>query len=251
MKVISVLIAAFRAEQWLDESIRSIKEQILPEGWQLQILIGVDACQSTLEKAKSLTGDHCQVILMAENYGTYVTFNTLMNYADGEFICRFDADDVMLDGYLMRHIECVERGADMAMSWSIYTDSELCPTSHVMAHTHYHPEGGLNRRGSEGQFVIKRFIWDRLGAFQPWVCAADTDFRERIISSSGEIQVIEEFLYYRRTHPNSLTAAPKTNFQSSLRKQIDEKAARLASAYKNQKSPIKIPAITGAVNAIY
>ncbi|MBL4672698.1 MAG: glycosyltransferase [Arenicella sp.] len=251
MRTISVLVAAFKAERWLEDSIFSIKNQQLPDGWQLQLLIGVDACQSTLGKAKSFADDRCRVISMAENCGTYVTFNTLMNYADGQLICRFDADDVMFSGYLQNHIRCIELGADMAMSWSIYTDSDLRPTSHVMAHSHYHPKEGLNRRSSEGQFVIKKSVWDRLGGFQPWVCAADTDFRERVMSSEGEIQVLEEFLYYRRTHPDSLTAATKTNFQSTLRKQIDARAACLASAYRERRRSVKILAVTGAVNAIY
>lgn len=251
MKFISVLIAAFKAERWLEDSLRSINTQNLPKGWKVEILIGVDACDATLQKAKGFTDKHCRVIDMAENCGTYVTFNTLMNYAHGQFICRFDADDVMLPGYLQKHIACLEQGTDMAMSWSIYTDPELKPTSHVMAHTHYHPKDGLNRRGSEGQFVIKRPVWETLGGFQPWVCAADTDFKERVISSNRRIHVIEDFLYYRRTHPDSLTAHPKTNFQSKLRERIDAKAARLAAEYKTSKSAIKIPAITGEVNVIY
>ncbi len=251
MNTISVLVAAFNAEQWLEESIISIKTQQLPKGWQLQVLIGVDACSNTLAKAKEMVGSGCRVVSMAKNCGTYVTFNTLMKYADGRLICRFDADDVMKPGYLDRHIQCIELGADMAMSWSIYTDSKLKPTSYVMAHTHYHPEGGLNRRGSEGQFVITRSLWECLGGFQAWVCAADTDFRERVMSSGKSIQVIEKFLYYRRTHPESLTAAPKTNFQSEIRKRIDAKALSLAAAYKQQTLSTKIAAVTGVVNAVY
>ena len=251
MKLISVLVAAFKAEQWLQDSIHSIKTQQLPAGWSLEILIGVDGCGKTLDLAKPMKNKQCRVISMTKNCGTYITFNTLMNYAQGDLICRFDADDVMRSAYIYQLINCLEQGADMAMSWSIYTDAELHPTSYVMAHTYNHPKGGLNKRGSEGQFVIKRSVWDLLGGFRSWVCGADTDFKKRAQSAGCDIRVVEKFLYYRRTHRGSLTAHPKTNFESKLRKQIDARAAILAQSYKNGEHPLMIEALTGTVDVIY
>ncbi|MGH1542845.1 MAG: glycosyltransferase [Arenicella sp.] len=251
MRMISVLIAAFKADQWLADSLDSIMSQILPEGWQLEILVGADGCDASCHAAIACKNDHMRVISLAHNCGTYVTFNTLMEYAQGELICRFDADDVMREGYLCEQILRLEDVADMTMTWSIYTDPELRPTSYVMAHTHYHPEGGLRRRGSEGQIVIKRHVWDALGGFRAWPCGADTDFSKRAALAGFTIEVIEQFLYYRRTHKNSLTAHPDTNFQSDIRLEIQAETERLEQAYQNLDFPIKLIPITGQVDDIY
>ncbi len=248
MKIISVLVAAFQADKWLIESLNSIVNQQLPQGWELEVLIGVDGCKTTYHEAMAYKNDNVRVISLMKNYGTYITFNTLMEYAQGQYICRFDADDVMRSGYLLSQIKRLENNVDMTMTWSIYTDEDLQPTSFVMAHTHYHPKGGLRKRGSEGQFMIKRHVWDALGGFQPWVCGADTDFSKRVRYAGFNIEVLEDFLYYRRTHKNSLTCHPKTNFESSLRKEIEDKINQLTLAYQRLDIPIKITPIVGLVD---
>lgn len=242
MKTISILIAAWRAQDWLADCLNAVFAQVLPEGWRMQVLLGIDGCEETL---KWLQGQHypqLEAVYLKQNQGTYVTFNTLMRYAQGELICRFDADDVMQSGYLAAHIRASEAGADMSMSWSIYTDAKLKPTSHVMAHKVYHPENGLNRRGAEGQFVIRRAVWQQLGGFRPWRCGADTDFFKRVRFSGFSHCVIEAFLYLRRTHANSLTVDAATNFDSPLRLAIQKRVARYHQQYEAGVRKLKIRA---------
>lgn len=248
MKRLSILVAAYRAEKWLAECVQSIQNQCLPDGWCHEVLIGVDGCEVTEKVAAQFEYDTIKVFSMAQNVGTYVTFNTLMQYASGQLICRFDADDVMRDEYLARQISELEQGADMAMTWSIYTDAELAPTDHVQAHPNYHPAGGLNRRGTEGQFMIRRTVWDRLGAFRPWRCAADSDFLERVKHAGFNVSIVEEFLYYRRTHPNSLIAHPKTSFGSELRTRLEKVRADLVLEYQRSATSLEVEPVLGRVN---
>lgn len=248
MKTLSVLIAAFNAEDWLADCIDSIETQQLPTGWQLQILLGVDGCRSTLQAAHQLKNKALTIVSLAENHGTYVTFNTLMKYAKGQLICRFDADDVMLPGYFKAQIEHLQHNSDMTMTWSIYTDEKLQPTSILPALKNYKPEGGRHPYGTEGQFIIKRSVWDSLGGFQPWRCSADTEFRDRVKVLGGNISVVEDYLYYRRSHANSLTAHPDTRFGSEHRNEI---FARIDEYNKQHDRALKIEPICGEVEAIY
>lgn len=248
MKKVSVLVAAYRAEKWLDECIASVRNQRLPDDWCCELLIGVDGCRATETAAQKHRHADLKIISMAGNFGTYVTFNTLMQYASGDFIARFDADDVMRQGYLAGHIGRLQQGVDMSMSWSIYTDAELTPTDHVAAHPNYHPRGGLNRRGTEGQFVLRRTVWERLGGFRPWRCAADSDFLQRVRYAGFRVSVIREFLYYRRTHPDSLIAHPATNFSSALRLGFEKVRANLVREYQNNTANLKIEPVSGSIN---
>ncbi|VAW61698.1 hypothetical protein MNBD_GAMMA11-1610 [hydrothermal vent metagenome] len=242
MKKISIVIAAYRAQHWLDDCIRSVFSQLLPEGWQMQVLLGIDGCPSTLACAQQLKHENLTVISLKENRGTYITFNTLMRLAEGDLICRFDADDVMLENFLLAQIEALESGADMSMTWSIYTDINLHATSYVIAHEVYHPKNGLNCRASEGQFIIHRHVWQQLGGFRAWHCGADTDFFRRFRCFGFRYQTIKQHLYLRRTHPESLTAHPYSNFQSPLRLKIQKLTREYGELYQSGKQNLKIDA---------
>jgi hypothetical protein len=163
-----------------------------------------------------------------------------MQYSTGELICRFDADDVMKPDYLSAQIKAIEEGVDMTMTWSIYVDSKLQPTSYVLAHEYYHPENGLNRRGSEGLFIIKRDVWQQLGGFRAWPCGADTDFFTRLRFAGFKHCIIEQFLYLRRTHHGSLTAHPDTNFQSPVRLAIQKLSEDYKVQYQAGECDLKI-----------
>jgi len=240
MKIISIVIAAYRAQDWLGDCLDSVFSQILPKGWQMQILVGIDGCPATMSYAQGLSHANLTVITLKKNRGTYITFNTLMRLAEGELICRFDADDVMQENFLARQMEALEAGVDMTMTWSIYTDINLRATSYVLAHEVYHPENGLNRRGSEGQFIIHRQVWQRLGGFRAWRCGADTDFFKRLRYAGFQHQVIEKYLYLRRTHPGSLTAHPDSNFQSPLRLEIQKLTNQYKALYQLGQKNLKV-----------
>ncbi|WP_083901441.1 glycosyltransferase family A protein [Azospirillum sp. B4] len=232
MRTISVLIAAFRARRWLGDCLDAVFAQPLPAGWRLQVLLGVDGCDDTLDYIGTAPYPALQKVHLRRNRGTYVTFNTLMQYAEGDLIARFDADDVMLDGYLRRHIEAQEEGADLTFSWSVYTDEDLRPTSSIPALPDYRPESGHLRKGSHGQFVAKRHVWERLGGFRAWPCGADTEFLIRAEVAGFRKAVLEEFLYLRRTHRGSLTAHPETNYESNTRMRLQNLTIQYREEYK-------------------
>lgn len=242
MSTISVLIAAFQARRWLGDCLDAVFSQTLPPDWRLQVLLGIDGCADTLDCVETVRHPALQTVYLRRNRGTYVTFNTLMQYAEGDLIARFDADDVMLDGYLGEHINVLCGGADLSMSWSVFTDEHLRPTSIIPALPHYRPKGGKRRMGSDGQFVAKRRVWQRLGAFRPWPCGADTEFLIRARAAGFNIAVLKKFLYLRRTHATSLTTNSATNYESTARMQLRHLTIDYHKEYLSGFRPVMVEA---------
>lgn len=245
-RTISVVVAAFAAERWLAECVESVQRQELPPGWRLELLVGVDGCAATAAAARKLDRRHLTVLQMSENNGPYVTFNTVMQMASGELIGRFDADDVMLPGYLARNIENLAE-VEWSTTWSIFTDAELQPTSHILAAERLDLDGGKCRTTAHGQFVIRRRVWEALGGFRPWRCAADTDLLQRAAAFGFAIGTVEEFLYYRRTHPGSLTADPATGHLSELRRGYREFLLAHESVYASSPESLWVEPVTAEV----
>ena len=255
MNRLSVLVAAYEAQVWLEACIDSIIQQALPKGVELELIIGVDACSDTLETAKALlpylAPKDVKILLLEQNSGPYVMFNTMMNYASGEGICRFDADDVMLPGYLKKQFEQLQLGSQMTMTWSIFTDVQLRPTPTVLEYYTRRIPNEEFTEGCEGQFMLQRGLWNNLGGFRPWRCGADTDLLDRILALGVTPRVIEEFLYYRRMHKNSLTRDPATNFDSELRINTFKMLDRHRIDSYQHKQGLQIEPLNAEVTAVY
>lgn len=244
MKTISVLIAAYKAQLWLHDCLYSVLNQQLPAGWQLEVLLGVDGCSDTAHIAKSIASNkaHSQleIIVLKQNLGTYIAFNTLAQLAKGELICRFDADDVMKPNYLAAQITAMAEGADATATWSIYTDPYLQPTSYVPAHEVRYPPTGENPKATDGQIVLRRKVLDKLGSYRGWRFGADTDFLNRFRCAGFRYSVVEDFLYFRRTHENSLIAHPESNFKSVARKSIQQTTRDYFQLYQQNKKSLYV-----------
>ena len=100
MKILTVIIAARHAGPFVKDCVLSIERQWLPEGWKLEVLIGVDACDATASAIGSFLRGPIRGFYSRDWVGSAAIFNSLARHARGEAIVRFDADDIMLDGHL-------------------------------------------------------------------------------------------------------------------------------------------------------
>ena len=243
-KTISVLVAAFKAQDWIADCLDAVFAQDLPDGWRLEVLVGIDGCDDTLQRIQSIRQPFrdmpLDIVHLRQNQGTYVTFNTLMLYATGDLICRFDADDVMRPDYLAAQIRTIETGVDMTLTWSIYTDTALKPVPVYSKKNGLEDANGHCRIGWEGQFVIRREVWERLGGFQAWRTSADTDFLNRVKAAGFRQIVLEQFLYFRRIHGNSLTSHPDSNFQSPMRLSVEQLIVEYSLQYQTGERDVAL-----------
>ena len=137
---------------------------------------------------------------MEENYGTYITTNTLMTIAKYDNLIRFDSDDIMLPNL----IEIVMKETENENIDSVKFLMEDFGRDDKIDWTY-------------GQFLIKHWIFDYFGGFMPWICSSDDEFFERLkfLLILKKIPII---LMKRRIHYNNLTVNSKTSFGSKIRK---------------------------------
>lgn len=201
--MISILIPAYKAEDFIEECLDSLNRQ--DKGIDFEVIIGIDGCETTENKILEIKHKYeslnLKIIKLIKNSGVYITINTLLGLVEGEYILRFDSDDHLDDNAIYNISKYLEYDI---IRFKCYDYSNNNSFKRVVAGPH------------DGIFCAKKRVYDDLGGYKPWLCAADTDFRYRLKNRYSEI-IIPEIIYHRRIHPNSLTTSPETSYHSELR----------------------------------
>jgi len=239
MLTTAVIISAKCSGQWLEQCLVAVARQRLPRNWRLRILLGIDACPSTFEVAKSLRLPNLAVAYFPVHVGPYVVFNTLAYSDHFDAYIRFDADDVMLEDYLNAQLKLLDSALSpvIIQTWSIYVDPQLRPVSAPLAGGSRTQSDGRRAGTSDGQFLFTRAVWNRLGGFQAWCCHADTEFIRRASWCGVVRHVIPRYLYLRRVHPTSLTQSTETGYRSSIRRYYSQQIAVAHERYASGLQP--------------
>jgi glycosyltransferase involved in cell wall biosynthesis len=90
--LVSILIPAYNADQWIGDTIRSALDQT----WPLKEIIVVDdgSSDNTLRTAKTFASKIVKVVAQ-DNGGACVARNTARSFAQGDYIQWLDADDLL------------------------------------------------------------------------------------------------------------------------------------------------------------
>ena len=106
--LVSVVMPAYNAEQYIEEAIRSVQEQTM-EKWEL---IVVDDCSTdnTIQLVQSIAKDDDRIRLLLNqiNQGAAASRNRALNECRGQYVAFLDADDVWRPGKLNVQIEKAE-----------------------------------------------------------------------------------------------------------------------------------------------
>jgi glycosyltransferase involved in cell wall biosynthesis len=201
-KDLSIIIPTFNNVEFIDSCLDSVLKS--GEGYNIEILVGIDACPETLLHIKNKK--HSPLIkfyLFNENSGPYVVKNTLSLKSSSDNLLFFDSDDLMnkdMIGCILFHLknhDCVRPRYIEFKGDPSNTSGPIIP--------------------GEGVFAIKKNIFINIKGFRGWRCAADSDLSERLKRSSAQTVSPPNFLFLRRLHPNSLTQHPDTALSSPLR----------------------------------
>ena len=171
----------------------------------VEILIGIDGCINTLEHfTKRAIGPNVKIFYFDENNGPYSIKNTLASISKSNKLIFFDSDDLMLKDMItymnekLDHFVCIK---PRMLNFDNLTNTEI---------------KGLNNYG-EGVFGIQKDVFLNMNGFEPWMCAADSDFMGRLYKSNSKINFSKKPLFKRRIHSNSLTTNRDTGMRSVLR----------------------------------
>ena len=205
---ISIIIPAHEAQNYIEECLDSISIDK-----NIEILIGVDNCEKTLTELLRIRNKYSKLRIFksSQNVGPYVIRNTLANYANFENFLFFDADDIMNP----RLLKILSTYANNNIVRFKYLDFKNGTVPYISKDYH--------KPVAHGVFYIPKVIFNKIGGFQDWKCGADTEFIKRCEKNRVFPVELNEYLFYRRIHNNSLTQNINTNYTSDFRKIIRRK----------------------------
>lgn len=235
-KTCSVLVTAYKSQDYILESIESIQRQTLPPDWKLKIYIGVDAC---VETAKVLRNANVNFYYSSINVGTYIITNTLIEKAkDSDIFTRFDSDDVMQEEYLYNGIKYTEEHGFFRPKW-ITCDENLVIEN-------------FNKEKyplAWGQAFIRKDLMKKLGGYHPYRVSCDAGLIFRVEELEYDVKKFESIenhsAFFRRRLDSSLTRTKESAINSMYRDSIlEEMKYRIES---KEEYTIKNPVVTDVV----
>lgn len=226
MKRVAVIIAAYAAERWIVDCVRSVLHQKPTAGWTYELRIGVDACPATSAALEAAGIPH---YVARENSGAYVVRNSLIGLAPpANAYAIFDADDVMLPEYL-HTLLAVSEGTAIAGGARVQVTERLSPVSQAA------------QRFQNGVCLIPASAWSALGGYRADRMASDDDLIHRARALGLPVCPHDAPLYLRRVHAESLTQAKGTALGSAARQAVRAEHARLRAMGELRVTPRTVP----------
>lgn len=255
--LVTVLMTTFNSAQRVDSAITSILGQTYRN---LELLIIDDAStDGTLNIIRNWTlrDPRIRLISMGVNGGTYLAKNIGLQNANGDFVTCHDSDDWAHPEKIARQLRPLLQSSKLVASISslvrLQDDGQYVARS-VSPLMRINPSSLMFRRAE---------VLQKIGAWDCVRTGADTEFmvRMRLVFGRKSICRIREPLTFASHHPNSLTNAESTGFDSKglssdrltyweawsdwhidcLRKNIDPKMPSVLSAMALKKRPFTIP----------
>jgi len=236
---ISVLIPAYRTPKLTREAAWSSLRQDLPSRWDVEVLIGVDACSETLGAACSIAreDDRVRVVGFQPNVGPYQVLNGLHRYARGDAYAILDSDDRMTDNRLRSQIQALQRadfsaGLYETLKQGRRVAGRSCPPS-----IHWNTIGWP----IHSSWMVKRSVFEYLGGYQPWRCGADSDFFVRVLATRATVRVVQDVVVQRNVRPEQLTArGSPTGPGSGIRREAERKVQSAIRRYRSGHPPERL-----------
>lgn len=219
--LVSILIPAFNAEQWIADCLRCAISQTWPSK---EIIVVDDGSKDrTLAIAKRFESASLKVCTQ-ENQGASTTRNNAFAICQGEYVQWLDADDLMSPDKTAKQMEAVERFANkrllISSAWGLFMHRAYRasfrpgPLWHDLA-----PAEWLMRK-MENNTYMQTATWlvsrELAEAAGPWdkrlLGDDDGEFFSRVLlASEGTRFVPEAKVYYRQAGAGSLSYIGSSN----------------------------------------
>jgi glycosyltransferase involved in cell wall biosynthesis len=209
----AIIVAAFNAQRYILQCLDSIGKQKPLPGWEYELRVGVDGCQTTaatLQRAKR------KFYFTPNNRGSYLMANSLIALGPADMYSRFDADDYMLPDY-------------MATVIRVALDYGIAFAGHVVRPDRF-------SKPRVGQVTFTADTLDKLGGFHAVRCHGDRDFARRAALAGLDIQKmraderLQKGLFLKNLAVDSLTHCPRYGYKSAYRRKVRDELAALRIA---------------------
>lgn len=233
--LVTVAVPAYNHEAWVEETILSIVNQTY--GYENIQLIVTDDCST--DRTPYILNDlaekyNFELILNKQNLGICLTINKMIERIAGKYYIGIASDDIMVLDRIERQVDILTQNPeiDILAGTSILIDSKgkeigSKPQTYDDSLTAYSFEDiflRLKPGFPAGSVIIKKELFDRIGAYDPNYKIEDLYFWLKAASNGANIKACRiPFLYYR-LHNSSI---------SSNSQLMDAEGVKILSIYKN------------------
>src|SRR5215472_8541766 len=212
--LVSILVPAYNAEEWISDSIRSA----IAQTWDRKEIIVVDdgSSDNTLSIARQFESEYLKVVVQT-NRGAAAARNTALSLCQGDYIQYLDADDLLASDKISRQIEavrhCGSRRTLLSGSWGTffyrYYRTKFFPTT---LWCDLSPLEWLLRKFEEGVYVqpgawlVSRELTEAAGPWNPGLRVDnDGEYFARVVLASDRVAFVPgATVHYRNTGSGSV-----------------------------------------------
>jgi len=208
MPKISVIMSVYNGVRFLDRAIQSILSQTEKD---FEFIIIDDASiEPVYEKIKSYSDSRIKVYREEENKGLTVRLNQCLQLAKGNFIARFDADDVSLPYRFEKQLSKFEEGVGFVGCWARSLDETGRFIEHFVDTNCRCSDEDLRIKYSkapcmvDASVIYSREAVDKVGFYDPKVFNGESYNYTRRVQQFFEGRVVQEILYLRTIRYDSI-----------------------------------------------
>ncbi|MEG4109372.1 glycosyltransferase family 2 protein [Microcoleus sp. S13_C5] len=212
LPLVSVIIPAYNAESFIEETLKSVLAQTYPA---IEVLVVDDGSQDrTAEIVEKISKKYSHVQLVKQqNAGVAAARNLGIQKSRGEYIAPIDADDIWYPENIEKQVQCMLEGGEevgVVYSWTVDLDEKGWLTGGFRS---YRIEGdvygtliGHNFIGNASASLIRRSCLEKVGVYDKTLKernaqgCEDWDLYLRI-AEIYQFRAVPEFLIgYRRMY---------------------------------------------------
>lgn len=229
---VSVIMPAYNAECYIEEAIHSVLAQ---RQVAFELLIMNDASTDHTLRSIRKFRSHPNIRLWnnRRRQGAANTRNRLVSHARGKYLVPCDADDLMLDGALLRFFCVLEKNPHFGAVYAdiIILEMNRPVTPFVFGKDVNQEWDLLDNVVNHGGSMIRKNLFDQIGGYDSKLSAMeDWDLWLRL-SEKTKIRYLKGEAYYvwRRS---SMSLSRRTKHQQGLQRKILSQAFQRRSSLK-------------------
>ncbi len=249
MSLVSVIIPAFRAENFIDAALHSVRTQTHSD---LEIIVIDDASPDTTAARVAIhaaADPRVRLLRLAHNVGQSAAANHGLAHARGDFIKFFDADDLLSPHSVAAQLDAL-RDNPRHLAYGVWgrfvrDPAETVFTPHPGWHDSDAPVDWILETWSDqepmyqcGLFLIPRTLLAEVGGWDLRLSLInDFEFFVRLVTASSGLRFTPRAqLRYRSAMPGSLSARTSRAACESARLSVTLGVARLLSFENSPRS---------------
>jgi glycosyltransferase involved in cell wall biosynthesis len=214
LPLVSVLIPAYNADRWIEETIQSVLHQT----WQrTEIMIVDDGSRDrTLEIARRFSSGKVSVISI-DHCGAAATRNYALRHCQGDYIQWLDADDLLAPDKIEKQLAALREGDDhrilLSCAWArFYYQPRTAACIHSSLHTTLSPVDWLLTKIGSNEFM-QTATWltsrELAEAAGPWdtrlLSDDDGEYYCRVLQAATQVRFVPGTgVFYRQRGRGSL-----------------------------------------------